>query len=71
MVSKASERFAGAREPGDDDQGLARDVDVDVLEIVLFRAAHGDRSVRPEVRAIRPVRPIARRRHVCLIPFGG
>ena len=62
--------LARAGKAGDDGQRLARDIDVDVLEIVLFGAAHGDRPVRPEVRAIRPVRPIARRRHVCLFPFG-
>ena len=31
--------FAGPGEAGDDSQGLARDVDVDILEVVLARAA--------------------------------
>jgi hypothetical protein len=35
-------RLAGAREAGEDDEGVARDVDVDVLEIVLARAADAD-----------------------------
>ena len=33
--------FARAAEAGDHRQGLARDVDVDILEIVLARAADG------------------------------
>ena len=32
-------RLARAAEPGDDDQLLARDLDVDVLEVVLARTA--------------------------------
>jgi ABC-type dipeptide/oligopeptide/nickel transport system ATPase component len=34
--------FARARQAGDDRQALARDVDVDPLEVVLARAADGD-----------------------------
>ena len=34
--------LAGAREPGDDDELLARQIERDVLEIVLARAADGD-----------------------------
>ena len=35
-------RLARAGQPGDDRQRVARDVDVDVLEVVLARAAHAD-----------------------------
>ena len=35
-------RFAGAREPGDHHQAVARHIDVDVLEIVLAGAADPD-----------------------------
>ena len=35
-------RLARAGEAGDDDQLVARDLDVDVLEVVLARAAHDD-----------------------------
>ncbi len=35
-------RLARPRQAGDDDQGIARQVDVDVLEVVLARAAHLD-----------------------------
>ena len=35
-------RFARPRQAGDDRQRVAGDVDVDVLEIVLARAADGD-----------------------------
>jgi hypothetical protein len=34
--------FAGAREPGDHDEPIARDRDVDPLQVVLPRAAHDD-----------------------------
>ena len=34
--------FAGAAEAGDHGEGVARDLDVDVLEIVLACAVHGD-----------------------------
>ena len=50
-------RLARAGEPGDDDEPLARDVDVDVLEVVSARAAdddaarHGARYGRPAPRA--------------------
>ena len=37
-------RFAAARQPGDHRQRIARDVDVDILEIMLARAADGDRG---------------------------
>ena len=37
-------RFARARQAGDDRQALARDVDVDALEVVLARAADGNVS---------------------------
>ena len=39
-------RLAGAREAGDDDQAVARDLDRDVLEVVDARALHGDRRAR-------------------------
>ena len=39
-------RLAGAREPGDDDQAVARDLDRDVLQVVDARALHGDRRAR-------------------------
>ncbi len=35
-------RFTGAREAGDHGEGVARDLDVDVLQIVLARAANRD-----------------------------
>ena len=35
-------RFAGAAQPGDHGEGIARDLDVDILQIVLARAVHGD-----------------------------
>ena len=37
--------FARAREAGHDDKLLARDVEIDALEIVLARAAHADEVV--------------------------
>ena len=42
MVSNASEDFPGPAQSGDHRQGIARDFDVDVLQIVLARAMHGD-----------------------------
>jgi hypothetical protein len=42
MVSKASELLPEPDRPGQHDQLAARDVDADVLEIVLARAAHAD-----------------------------
>ena len=39
-------RLAGARQAGDDDQLVAREVDVDVLEVVDARAAHRNPVVR-------------------------
>ena len=42
MVSKARRGLAGAGQAGDDHQLVARDLDVDVLEVVLARAAHDD-----------------------------
>jgi hypothetical protein len=35
-------RFTGAREPGDHDELVARDLEVDVLEVVLAGAADDD-----------------------------
>jgi len=35
-------RFAGAREPGDHDQLVARDLEIDVLEVVLAGAPDDD-----------------------------
>src|SRR3546814_3094572 len=35
-------RFARPRQAGDDDQAVARQVDVDALQIMLARAAHRD-----------------------------
>ncbi|GAB4002556.1 hypothetical protein GCM10029992_41100 [Glycomyces albus] len=35
-------RLAGARQPGEDDQGVPWEVEVDVLEVVLAGAAHDD-----------------------------
>jgi hypothetical protein len=35
-------RLAGSRETGDDDQPIARQVDVDVLQVVDAGAADGD-----------------------------
>jgi single-strand DNA-binding protein len=40
-VSKASEDFAGAGQAGHDHQLVARQVEVDILEIVLARAEKG------------------------------
>ena len=34
--------FARAREAGDDDQRIPRQVDIDALEVMLARTAHGD-----------------------------
>ena len=34
--------LAGARQAGDHDQPVARQIDVDALEVVLARAAHGN-----------------------------
>jgi len=42
MVSKASEDFPEPERPGDHGEGVARDLDVDVLQIVLTRAADRD-----------------------------
>ena len=41
MVSKASEDFPEPDRPDDDYQLVARQVDVDILEVVDARAAHG------------------------------
>ncbi len=35
-------RFAGSAQPGDDGEGVARNLDVDVLQVVLPCAVHGD-----------------------------
>ena len=45
-------RLAGAREPGDDDQAVARDFQRDVLEVVHARAVHtdGGPGLRPGLR---------------------
>ena len=45
MVSKASEAFARAAQPGDDDELIPRDLDVDGLEVVLPRPADDDAIV--------------------------
>ena len=49
--------LARAGQPGDDHQLVARDVDVDVLEIVLARAAHRDMCLCQKL-----TRPTLRRR---------
>ena len=41
-------RLARAGDAGEHDERVARDVDVDVLEVVLARAAHADEAVHPE-----------------------
>ena len=38
-------RLAGAREPGDDDQGVARQLEGDILEVVLARTSYADAVV--------------------------
>ena len=35
-------RLAAARQAGDDDEGIARQVDIDVLEVMLARTADAD-----------------------------
>ncbi len=42
--------LAGPAHAGDDDQGIARDIDVDVLQIVRFGAANPDRLRRDHLR---------------------
>ena len=42
--AKRERRFAGAGDAGENDQGIARDVDVDVFEIVLACAADTNES---------------------------
>src|SRR5262249_13797373 len=39
---ESKRRFAGAGEPGDNDQAIARDLEIDVLEIVLARTLDDD-----------------------------
>ena len=42
--AECERRFAGAGHAGEYDQGIARDVEIDVLEIVLTRAAHANEA---------------------------
>ena len=51
MVSKAKRRLARAAQPGDDRKAVAGNFHVDVLEVVLARAMHGD-PVQHNVRVI-------------------
>ena len=44
-------RLARAGDAGEHDQGVARDVEVDVLEVVLARPAHADEAVGPGGRS--------------------
>ena len=46
MVSKARLDLARAREPGDHNQLVARNLHVDVLEVVYARAMHRDGGAR-------------------------
>ena len=64
-------RLARARQPGDDDQLVARDLDVDVLEVVLARALDDDlfhvRGLVPGTRLLRTghaTRPDFQRPHL-------
>jgi hypothetical protein len=53
-------RLAGARDPGEHDERVARQLDVDVLEVVLAGAAHFDVAERRAREASRPAgRPLA------------
>ena len=47
-------RLARARQPGEDDQLVARQLEVDVLQVVLARAPHDDRVVGRSLRRRRP-----------------
>ena len=48
---KGERGFARARQPGDHHQFVARNIDVDVFQVVLARAAHFDEFL---IRHIRP-----------------
>jgi hypothetical protein len=50
-VSKASEDFARARQAGEHHQLVARDLHVDVLQVVLARAADRDHAAAVEIAA--------------------
>ncbi len=48
--AESQRRFAGTRHAGEDHQGVAGDFQIDVLEVVLTRAAHPDESGGSVVR---------------------
>jgi hypothetical protein len=47
-------RLTGAREPGDDDQGVARQLEGDVLEVVLARTRDADAVVSGDTSILGP-----------------
>ena len=57
MVSNASDDLPEPGEPGDDDQPVARQIDVDVPQVVDARAANGNPVVRHGSRCGRPGTP--------------
>src|SRR5262249_2553893 len=54
-------RFAGSRDPGDDDQPLVRQIERDVLEIVSACAADADRGLHAVLRKMARLESFAAR----------
>ncbi len=65
--SEGERGFAGAGDAGEDDKGVARDVDVNVFQVVLARAADADVGRRAGVPRVAEAEGVVERGeiHAC------